>query len=88
METYEQLFRVRAIFNFGIGGIGNYESEVDFQTAQLMMQAKVVTIGGKTINVKSVEVTDNGLVNFYGDEIKRARNAEEPSIQDVEEWVK
>lgn len=48
--------------------VGNtvYSSEVSLDVLKLMMQADVVTIRGKAIAVRDVEVTDTGIVRFHG----------------------
>jgi hypothetical protein len=47
---------------------GTYETEVNNETIQLMLQADIVTIRNKSLRVSEVEVTDSGKVRFHGDE--------------------
>jgi hypothetical protein len=75
--------KVNAIYEFGIGGRGSRETEVDYQTAQLMVNADVITIEGTSFKVKYVEVTDKDIINFYVSEIKKSTN-EELSINHIE----
>jgi hypothetical protein len=75
--------KVNAIYEFGIGGRGSHETEVDYQTAQLMVNADVITIERSSFKVKYVEVTDKNIINFYVSEIKKSTN-EELSINHIE----
>ena len=61
--------KVYAITEFGLGARGSSEGTVDFQTAQLMMEADIVRISNKSYRVKYREVTEGGKINFYSEEI-------------------
>ena len=63
--------KVYAITEFGLGARGSSEGIVDFQTAQLMMDADIIRISNKSYRVKYKEVTECGKINFYSEEIIR-----------------
>jgi hypothetical protein len=85
--SLEKQYNVNARYSFGdFGGKGECSSRVDFQTAQLMMQSPFVTINGKTLKVRTFEVTDLDTINFYGEEVD-VQNGEELSLKELEEWL-
>ena len=66
-----------------LGGIGQYDAIVDYQTAMLMMNSDIVTIRGRSYRVKYKEVDSSGKVNFYSEEVKR-EDLETLKISDIE----
>lgn len=62
--------KVSAIYKINDnGGVGTSEATATLDVVKLMMEADFVKVYNTTILVKAVEVTDNGDVNFYGEEI-------------------
>ena len=76
--------KVYAITEFGLGARGSSEGIVDFKTAQLMMEADIVRISNKSYRVKYKEVTEDGKINFYSEEIIR-KSFSELKLSEIEE---
>lgn len=57
-ETY---FSVEAVIDNA-----TYEDTAKYSVVKLMMQADVVTIYGTSVEVKEIEVTDQGVIRFHG----------------------
>lgn len=75
--------KVYAITGFGEVGRGFYEGIVDFETAQLMINADIVRIANKPYRVKYREVTEKGNINFYSEEVI-CENPQELRISEIE----
>jgi hypothetical protein len=49
-------------------GNGTYKSDVDFNVLQMMFQADIVTVLGKSVRVAEIEATDEGVFRFHGND--------------------
>lgn len=50
----------------GVVGNSTYSNEVSYEVLQLMLNADLVNIRGNLIEVREIEVTDNGVTKFHG----------------------
>ncbi|WP_121614805.1 hypothetical protein [Virgibacillus halodenitrificans] len=55
---------------FGIGGLGRHEHAVEFETAQLMMNADIIQADNQSYKVKNKVVNLNGSIDFYVEQIE------------------
>ncbi|MEH7236767.1 hypothetical protein [Bacillus sp. JJ1562] len=47
-------------------GNGTYSDTASYEVVKLMMKANVVTIRNVSVEVKEIEVTNDGVVRFHG----------------------
>jgi hypothetical protein len=46
-----------------------FSAKIDYQIVQLMMNSDFISISSNTIRVETKEVTDKGLVRFFGTKV-------------------
>lgn len=86
MKIMDKLITVCAKYSFGAGGTGSHSTDVDYETAQLMIKSDFITIDGRHFKVKAVEVTDKKEINFFVDEIPKTSDEKELSISEIEHY--
>lgn len=61
MSIEDRYFDVELVADSAI-----YSDKATESTVKFMMNADIVTIRGTSLEVKEIEVTDNGVIRFHG----------------------